>query len=150
MNVDHHNANQMPIDSHLPQADPFSLVPTFKPSIWHNISCLSLPGVNRWVRPSPTHYFSLSFDWWICKVTKIHHITSVADTGCLSKIPDPDFYSSLIPDPGSRRGKSCLTFFLCQKCQNFKLFYLWTWKGKIFDPVDKDCYLLYFNLLGPS
>ncbi len=30
MNVDHHNANKMPIDSHLPQADPFSLVPTFK------------------------------------------------------------------------------------------------------------------------
>jgi hypothetical protein len=30
-NVDHHNANSMPIDSHLPQADPFSLVPTFKP-----------------------------------------------------------------------------------------------------------------------
>ncbi len=29
-NVDHHNANKMPIDSHLPQADPFSLVPTFK------------------------------------------------------------------------------------------------------------------------
>jgi hypothetical protein len=30
MNVNHHNANEMPIDSHLPQADPFSLVPTFK------------------------------------------------------------------------------------------------------------------------
>ncbi len=29
-NVDHHNANLMPIDSHLPQGDPFSLVPTFK------------------------------------------------------------------------------------------------------------------------
>jgi hypothetical protein len=28
-NVDHHNANKMLIDSHLPQADPFSLVPTF-------------------------------------------------------------------------------------------------------------------------
>ncbi len=28
-NVDHYNANKMPIDSHLPQADPFSLVPTF-------------------------------------------------------------------------------------------------------------------------
>ncbi len=35
-NVDHHNANIMPIDSHLPQADPFSLVPTFKFTSVHN------------------------------------------------------------------------------------------------------------------
>jgi hypothetical protein len=27
---------------------------------------------------------------------------SVADPGCLSLIPDPDFYPSRIPDPGSR------------------------------------------------
>jgi hypothetical protein len=27
---------------------------------------------------------------------------SVADSGCLSRIPDPDFYPSRIPDPGSR------------------------------------------------
>ena len=27
---------------------------------------------------------------------------SVADPGCLSRIPDPDFYPSRIPDPGSR------------------------------------------------
>jgi hypothetical protein len=26
---------------------------------------------------------------------------SVADPGCLSRIPDPDFYPSRIPDPGS-------------------------------------------------
>ncbi len=32
-----------------------------------------------------------------------HHrtSTSVADPGCLSWIPDPDFYPSRIPDPGS-------------------------------------------------
>ncbi len=29
-------------------------------------------------------------------------ICSVADKGCLSRIPDPDFYPSRIPDPGSR------------------------------------------------
>jgi hypothetical protein len=29
-------------------------------------------------------------------------ITSVADPGCLSRIPDPDFYPSRIPDLGSR------------------------------------------------
>jgi hypothetical protein len=27
---------------------------------------------------------------------------SVADPGCLSRIPDPDFYPSRIQDPGSR------------------------------------------------
>jgi hypothetical protein len=27
---------------------------------------------------------------------------SVADPGCLSRIPDPDFYPSQIPDPRSR------------------------------------------------
>ncbi len=30
------------------------------------------------------------------------HTTSVANPGCLSRIPDPDFYPSRIPDPGSR------------------------------------------------
>ena len=29
-------------------------------------------------------------------------VASVADPGCLSRIPDPDFYPSRIPDPGSR------------------------------------------------
>jgi hypothetical protein len=29
-------------------------------------------------------------------------VDSVADPGCLSRIPDPDFYPSRIPDPGSR------------------------------------------------
>jgi hypothetical protein len=29
-------------------------------------------------------------------------VSSVADPGCLSRIPDPDFYPSWIPDPGSR------------------------------------------------
>jgi hypothetical protein len=28
--------------------------------------------------------------------------SSVADPGCLSRIPDPDFYPSRISDPGSR------------------------------------------------
>jgi hypothetical protein len=31
--------------------------------------------------------------------------TSVADPGCLSRIPDPDFYPSRIPDLGSRTQK---------------------------------------------
>jgi hypothetical protein len=49
-------------------------------------------------------------------------INSVADPGCLSRIPDPDFYPSRIPDLGSRIQKQqqkrgvkkicCHTFFL--------------------------------------
>jgi hypothetical protein len=34
--------------------------------------------------------------------TELIIITSVADPGCLSRIPDPDFYPSRIPDLGSR------------------------------------------------
>ncbi len=33
---------------------------------------------------------------------KLHKNCSVADPGCLSRIPDPDFYPSRIPDLGSR------------------------------------------------
>jgi hypothetical protein len=43
--------------------------------------------------------------------------SSVADPGCLSRIPDPDFYPSRIPDPKTAmkdRGEKncCYTFFL--------------------------------------
>ncbi len=61
--------------------------------------------------------------------------SSVADPGCLSRIPDPDFYPSRIPNPGSRipdpktgrkeRGekKFLSNIFLCpQISQNVKLF----------------------------
>jgi hypothetical protein len=36
----------------------------------------------------------------LCKLGPLE--SSVADPGCLSRIPDPDFYSSRIPDLGSR------------------------------------------------
>ncbi len=56
---------------------------------------------------------------------------NVADPGCLSRIPDPDFYPSLIPDPGTKtarkeRGKKicCHTFFRCRR--------------KIFGPIFKE------------
>jgi hypothetical protein len=45
---------------------------------------------------------------------------SVADPGCLSRIPDPDFYPSRISDPGSKNSnkregwkKICCHNFLC-------------------------------------
>jgi hypothetical protein len=36
-------------------------------------------------------------------MSRIHNtvVASVAVSGCLSRIPDPDFYPSRIPDPGS-------------------------------------------------
>jgi hypothetical protein len=46
---------------------------------------------------------------------------SVADSGCLSRIPDPDFYPSWIPDPKTatkERGEkkiSCHTFLCSHK-----------------------------------
>jgi hypothetical protein len=39
---------------------------------------------------------------WLNKGRKSLDKSSVADPGYLSRIPDPDFYPSRIPDPGSR------------------------------------------------
>jgi hypothetical protein len=56
---------------------------------------------------------------------------SVADPGCLSRIPDPDFYPSLIPDPKTaikERGEKKLVFhtFFCShkfhKIENYFIF----------------------------
>jgi hypothetical protein len=42
--------------------------------------------------------------------------SSVADPGCLSRIPDPDFYPSRIPDPKTAKKekgeKKLLSYFL--------------------------------------
>ncbi len=63
-----------------------------------------------------------------CKAAFKHPTTvcslgiSVADPGCLSRIPDPDFYPSRISDPGSKNSKKegwkkicCHTFFCSHK-----------------------------------
>jgi hypothetical protein len=46
-----------------------------------------------------------------------HHKSSVADPGCLSRIPDPDFYPSRIPDPKTvtkERGENFFSlYFFC-------------------------------------
>jgi hypothetical protein len=57
----------------------------------------------------------------------------VADPGCLSRIPDPDFYPSRIPDPGSRipdlktatkeRGEEKLLSYLFCICKFHKIEY---------------------------
>jgi hypothetical protein len=50
---------------------------------------------------------------------------SVADPGCLFRIPDPDFYPSRIPDPTRSKkdvgGKICLEPQISQNC-NFFIF----------------------------
>jgi hypothetical protein len=42
------------------------------------------------------------------------HLSSVADPGCLSRIPDPDFYPSRIPDPATKFTK--IKIILLLKC----------------------------------
>jgi hypothetical protein len=55
---------------------------------------------------------------------------SVADPECLSRIPDPDFYPSWIPDPktaSKERGEKNLLSYLLLKpqiSQNCELFYV--------------------------
>jgi hypothetical protein len=54
---------------------------------------------------------------------------SVADPGCLSRIPDPDFYPSRIPDPktaSKERIKQicCHTFFCRHKFHKIKIFFI--------------------------
>jgi hypothetical protein len=62
------------------------------------------------------------------------HIISVADPGCLSRIPDPDFCPFRIPDLGSKNSnkregwkklvvKIFVAFLWPQISQNWKLFY---------------------------
>jgi hypothetical protein len=63
----------------------------------------------------------------------------VADLGCLSRNPDPDFYPSRIPDCGSRildpttaakekGGKICCpTFFVAPDITKFKIIFFLNW-----------------------
>jgi hypothetical protein len=72
--------------------------------------------------------------------------TSVADPGCLSRIPDPDFYPSRIPDPKTatkERGENFFFFhtFLCShkfhKIVNYFSFEVL--KKKIWANFQKNC-----------
>jgi hypothetical protein len=51
----------------------------------------------------PVSVLVCEFTRKICRARfPIFSFKSVADPGCLSRIPDPDFYPSRITDPGSR------------------------------------------------
>ncbi len=54
----------------------------------------------------------------MCKKSLACNCTSVADPGCLSRIPDPDFYPSRIQKQQEKRGVKkicCHTFFCSHK-----------------------------------
>ncbi len=78
--------------------------------------------------------------------------SSVADPGCLSRIPDPDFYPSRIPDPDYKNSNKregwkkicCHTiFFYPQTSQNWKLFYFWNAEENNLGQFSKNCCTFY-------
>ena len=79
-------------------------------------------------------------------------VASVADPGCLSRIPDPDFYPSRILDPRSwnqkqqqKRGvrKNLLSFFLETNITKWKLFYFWSGEEQNLGQFTKNCRTFY-------
>jgi len=58
------------------------------------LCCLFLPRLNPGEKKNPREPERFA--------TFPRVLSSVADPGCLSRIPDPDFYPSRIPDLGSR------------------------------------------------
>ncbi len=71
-------------------------------------------------------------------------MVSVADPGCLSRIPDPDFYPSRIPDPKTAmkdRGEKkivVIPFFWSLKFHKIGLFYFWNVGEKKFGQIFKE------------
>jgi hypothetical protein len=74
--------------------------------------------------------------------------TSVADPGCLSRIPDPDFYPSRIPDVGSqiqkqqqKRGvkkKFVIPFFVATNFAKLNIILFLKCQTKKFGPIFKE------------
>ncbi len=67
-------------------------------------------------------------------------VTSVADPGCLSRIPDPGFYPSRIPDPktatkerGEKNLLSCL--FCSHKFHKLENYFIFEMPKKKFGPI---------------
>jgi hypothetical protein len=70
--------------------------------------------------------------------------TSVADPGCLSRIPDPDFYPFRIPDPKTatrERGEKKFVvkrFFVATNFTKLKIILFFKCQRKKFGPVFKE------------
>jgi hypothetical protein len=69
--------------------------------------------------------------------------SSVADPGCLSRVPDPDFYPYRIPDPTAteEKGKNLLLYFFCavasHKCHKIENYFIFEGQ-KIFLQIYKE------------
>jgi hypothetical protein len=64
-------------------------------------------------------------------------MSSVADPGCLSQIPDPDFYPSRTPDPKTATKErvekiSCHTFFCSHKFHKIESYFIFDMLKKNF------------------
>ncbi len=81
-------------------------------------------------------YFLVIFIIWIPLV-----IISVADPGCLSRIPDPDFYPSRIPDPKTgtkERGEKkfyVISFYVATNFTNLNIILVLKCWRKKFGPI---------------
>ncbi len=72
--------------------------------------------------------------------------SSVADPGCLSRIPDPDFYPSRIPDLGSKnsnkeRGEKKLVgipFYVATNFTKLNIILVLKCRRKKFGPIFKE------------
>ncbi len=75
---------------------------------------------------------------------------SVADPGCLSRIQDPDFYPSRIPDPTTAmkdRGETKFVVkpFFCHKFHEIELFHLWNVESKNLAQFSKNYRTFHFT-----
>ncbi len=102
------------------------------------------------------------FDHCKCRFAKLFRfLCSVADPGCLSRIPDPDFYPSRISDPGSRiqkqQQKTGVKIFIFFKpffvATNFTklniILFLICWRKK-FGPIFQELLKFLPTKLSPS
>jgi hypothetical protein len=68
--------------------------------------------------------------------------SSVADPGCLSRIPDPDFFPSRIPDPKTatkeRVEKKFLPFYVATNFTKLKIILVLKRGRKKFGPIFKE------------
>jgi hypothetical protein len=82
--------------------------------------------------------------WAFFKLNFIATYHSIADPGCLFRIPDPDFYPSRIPDPNTATKKEgekkicCHTFFCSLKFQKILNYFIFEMPKKKFGPILKE------------
>ncbi len=79
---------------------------------------------------------------------------SVADPGCLSRIPDHDFYPSRIPDPKTAMNRhwwkkfGVIPFLWSHKFQKIELFYFWNVEEKNLGQFSKNYRTFYHKIVS--